>query len=82
MYAFLTRSVLAFPRGWWVIGLLGLRGLGELALLLARPRGLPRGLVLTQLKGALAGPFLYVRARSRAREIEREFGPQARIGAA
>ena len=61
-----------------VVALLGLDGLRGLV---ARRRGLARGLVSAQLEGALAGPFLYVRARSRAREIEREFGPQARIGA-
>lgn len=78
MYAFLTRSILAFPRAWWVLALLGLRGLAQLLASLLRPRGLPRRLVLTQLVGALAGPLRYFQARYRARAIERSFGPQTR----
>ena len=79
MYAFLTRAVVAFPRAWWVIALLGAYGFADLLRMLARPAGLPRRLVFTQLRGALAGPFRYFRARSRVREIEREFGAQQPI---
>jgi O-antigen biosynthesis protein len=76
MSAFLTRSVLAFPRAWWVFTLLGARGLWLLLIALVRPSGLPRRLLLTQLVGALAGPFRYLKAWSGARRIERRFGPQ------
>lgn len=78
MYAFLTRSVLAFPRAWWVLALLGIRGIAQLLAALLRPRGLPRRLILTQLTGALTGPLRYLQARSRARSIARRFGPQTR----
>jgi O-antigen biosynthesis protein len=77
MYAFLTRSVLTFPRAWWVIGLLGARSLGHLVQRVLRPGPLPRTLVLKELRGALGGPLRYFRARSGAREIERRFGPQS-----
>jgi O-antigen biosynthesis protein len=78
MSAFLTRSTLAFPRAWWVFALLGARGLWLLLVGLVRPHGLPRRLLLTQLTGALAGPFRYLQARARARRIGRSFGPQVR----
>lgn len=78
MYAFLTRSMFAFPRAWWVLSLLGVRGYAQLLASLLRPRGLSRRLIMTQLAGALAGPLRYLQARSRAGFIERRFGPQAR----
>jgi len=77
MYSFLTRSVLAFPRAWWVIGLLGARNFGHLVRRVVQPGSAPRRLVLTELAGAVTGPARYVRARSAAREIERCFGPQS-----
>jgi O-antigen biosynthesis protein len=82
MYAFLTRSVLAFPRAWWVLALLGARGLGSLLVRMARPGNVPRRLVLAQLKGAIAGPVRYFRARAGVRRIERRFGPQTRSATA
>ena len=78
MYAFLTRSVLAFPRAWWVMALLGVRGIGSLLAALARPGDVPRRLVLTQLRGAVAGARRYFQARAGARRIERRFGRQTR----
>lgn len=76
MFAFLTRSILHFRRGWWVLGLFAARGVGSLLLRFLRPRDVPRRLVLMQLRGAVAGPLRYFRARARAREIARQFGPQ------
>jgi O-antigen biosynthesis protein len=78
MYAFLTRSALAFPKAWWVMALLGARGIGLLLAALARPGGLPRRLLLTQLAGSFSGPWRYFQARAGARSIERRFGPQTR----
>jgi O-antigen biosynthesis protein len=78
MYALLTRSILAFPRAWWVLVLLGVRGIAQLLVALLRPQGLPRRLLLTQLGGALTGPLRYFQARLQARTIERRFGPQTR----
>jgi O-antigen biosynthesis protein len=82
MYAFLTRSMLAFPGAWWVLTLFGARGLGSLLVQLARPGNVPRRLMLAQLKGALGGPLRYFRARAEVRRIERRFGPQTRSAAA
>lgn len=77
-YAWLTRSAVAYPEAWWVMALLGLRGLFLQVIRLLRPRGAPRGLVLAELGGALVGPFRYVQARVRAKRLEREWGPQER----
>jgi O-antigen biosynthesis protein len=76
MFAFLTRSVLAHPRGWWVLGLLALHGYGSLVGTLIRPAVVPRRLVLAQLRGAVSGPLRYFQARSHARRLERGLGPQ------
>lgn len=76
-YAWLTRSALARPTAAWVLVLFGLRGLLLQGARLARPGDLPRGLMLAELRGALAGPYRYLRARKRARKQEEWWGPQA-----
>lgn len=78
MYAFLTRSAIAFPKAWWVLALLGIRGFGLLLARLVRPDGVPRRLVFTHLAGAISGPLRYLQARAQARSVERRFGPQTR----
>jgi O-antigen biosynthesis protein len=74
--AFLVQSLLAFPRAWWVLVLFGLRGFGSQLARLARPSGVPRALVLTELAGWLVGPVRLLKARSLAKAVEKSFGPQ------
>lgn len=80
VYAFLTRSAAAYPRAWWVLALLAARGLGLQLIRLATERGapcgVPRRLLLAELRGALAGPARYVKGRRIAASIKRAFGPQ------
>ena len=77
-WAVLFRTAAAFPRSWWVLGLLGVRGLAHQGLRLARPGGVPRRLILSELGGAAAAPWRYLRARRDARAIERAHGAQIR----
>lgn len=74
--AVLLRGMHTWPRGAWVLALVGLRGLLQQGLRLIRPGPLSRGLVLAELRGVAAGPWRYVSARRRAAEIARRFGPQ------
>ncbi|HSJ07806.1 MAG TPA: glycosyltransferase family 2 protein [Longimicrobiales bacterium] len=76
MYAFLTRSALSRPRGWWVFGLLALHGYASLAGALFHPGGVPRRLILAQLRGGVVGPLRYFQARSRARRPDPRQRPQ------
>jgi hypothetical protein len=53
-----------------------MRSLAHQAMRLVRPGGIPRSLILTELRGVAESPARYLLARSRARSIERRFGPQ------
>ena len=76
LFAFLMRSMTARPAASWVLGLVGMRSLAHQAVRLVRPGGIPRSLILTELRGVAESPARYLLARSRARSIERRFGPQ------
>ncbi len=79
-YSFLTRSFLAYPDErlrialgpcmWWVAHL------KRLARNLLKPTA-TKDLVLREMHGSLLGPYRYLKARARAEEISRTFGPQA-----
>lgn len=76
MSAVLLRSMLAQPRGSWVLSLFAMRGLVHQGRRLLRPGPVRRRLILSEVRGLLAGPWRYARARRGAREIERRFGVQ------
>lgn len=79
-YAYLTRSFLAYPDErlrlalgpclWWVAHA------KRLARNLLKPTA-TKDLVLRELHGSLLGPIRYLKARARAEEISRAFGPQS-----
>lgn len=79
-YAYLTRSFLAYPDErvrlalgpcmWWFAHV------RRLARNLLKPTA-TKDLVLQELHGSLLGPFRYLKARARAKEISRAFGPQS-----
>lgn len=77
VYAFLTRSALAYPRAWWVLALIAARGLSMQLARLASNKGLARRLALAELRGALSGPARYFRGQQQAADTERAFGPQS-----
>jgi GT2 family glycosyltransferase len=84
-YSYLTRSFLAYPDErlrlalgpcmWWVAHV------KRLARNLLKPTA-TKDLVLRELHGSLLGPFRYLKARARAEEIARSFGPQTDGGGA
>jgi hypothetical protein len=76
--AVLARSARAYPDERGRLMRLALRGLGRgakryLASWIVRP-GFPRSLLLTELRGALAGIRRYEKARRQADEIARSAG--------
>jgi len=82
LYAYLVRSALAYRTERWAILRFGLWYLwaGYLRRLFRRPlfaRDHTVDLVRANLKGALLGPFCYLRARAHAAKIIRPFGTQA-----
>jgi O-antigen biosynthesis protein len=76
MSAVLVRSMLARPRGAWVLGLFAARGLLHQAGRLISPGRVHRSLILRELRGVAEGPWRYLIATRRANAIARRFGPQ------
>jgi O-antigen biosynthesis protein len=76
VFAFLTRSAVAYPAAAWVLALVGLRALALGAAGVVTKRGVMRRLALAEFRGALCGPMRYVQGRRQAQAVKRQFGPQ------
>ncbi len=78
-YAYLTRSARAYPDNRFAIARFGLwwlwRHVRRYAAASVKPSPIPRNLVMRELLGSLKGPYLLTKARKRAAEIQRRFGP-------
>jgi GT2 family glycosyltransferase len=79
-YAYLVRNALAYPTERWAICRFGLghfwrRHLRRLLLNFLRPTVFPRELIVVELKSIFRGLCCYPKARRRAAQIARTFGP-------